>query len=297
MSAASFLPVGDSVVVALRLGGFALLLVTFVFALLNLRLAQDSPRRRLAVGASVTAVAVIFALVAYVAVRPAHEGAPVPTAFALNLSESGVSQVSERTVTPDSVDQEHAMDVAVQLDEQGDEVEGGAGNALVTAAQDAGYEPRSGLSPDWDAAMVTEAAGIYFVTVPLLGTDIPELTKVVFSHDNGTTTVVEMSARFSDVAHAQLDVWQNGAHTDAITAENPELMEADGSVAQVGWWDRLNSCLSSAGIHWAVITLVSAACAAACVVTAGTACLLCISAVIGGSSGTIAGCIQQASRG
>lgn len=60
------------------------------------------------------------------------------------------------------------------------------------------------------------------------------------------------------------------------------------------WWGNFNQCLSNAGIAAWVITGISIACAAVCVVTAGLGCIACLGAAFAGFSGTVSFCITTA---
>lgn len=62
------------------------------------------------------------------------------------------------------------------------------------------------------------------------------------------------------------------------------------------WWGNFNQCLSNAGIAAWVITALSIACAAICVVTAGAGCLVCLGAGSAGVSFTVTFCIGMANH-
>ncbi|MBD5382582.1 hypothetical protein ACR8AL_14840 [Clavibacter sepedonicus] len=62
------------------------------------------------------------------------------------------------------------------------------------------------------------------------------------------------------------------------------------------WWGNFNECLSNAGIAAWVITGISIACAAICVVTFGAGCLVCLGAASAGFSGTVTFCIGMANH-
>lgn len=57
------------------------------------------------------------------------------------------------------------------------------------------------------------------------------------------------------------------------------------------WWGNFNECLSSAGIAAWVVTGIAIACAAICIITIGTGCLVCLGAASAGYSGTVSSCI------
>ncbi len=57
-------------------------------------------------------------------------------------------------------------------------------------------------------------------------------------------------------------------------------------------WKKLNSCLNSIGISWAILAVISVACSAACATM--VACAPCIAAMAGFTGGTITGCVKRA---
>jgi len=57
----------------------------------------------------------------------------------------------------------------------------------------------------------------------------------------------------------------------------------------------LNSCLSSEGIPWAVIAIVSSVCTGVCIFTAMIGCVACIALVIDGSTATAGACVAHCS--
>lgn len=171
------------------------------------------------------------------------------------------------------------------------EVEGATRERLVDAVEDAAYVPFSGLAMDYPAATVEVHDGTRYVTVPLLGTDLPEVSKVTFVVGGGVTQVVEMASRMVDPSTVELRMWQDGRQTENVRLSNPEV--ADGGIAQVGVdWRKLNSCLNSIGINWAVLAVISVACAAACATM--VACAPCIAAMAGWTGGSIGACVKRA---
>ncbi|MFI6076040.1 hypothetical protein ACIA5C_31270 [Actinoplanes sp. NPDC051343] len=58
-------------------------------------------------------------------------------------------------------------------------------------------------------------------------------------------------------------------------------------------WSKLNNCLASMGIPWAVITLLSVACGIACALTAGFACAACLLEAGAGTLSTIQYCLSK----
>lgn len=288
LNVASMLPALEPGAAIMRIAALGALMV----ALALVAVKNKTRRPRIAFTVAV-AVAVICSVFAYNTVRATAEVPPIPSAFELKLEESSLRPVSERTVVVGEEDSEHVIDTAVSAAENSTAIECARADALLSAARGSDYTPRSGLVPNWDAGTVTRMAGTHYVTVPLTGTDLPEITRLVFVHDANGTQVIEMAADVVDATHAHLDMWENGAMKTSVTAEDPSTA----NVAQAGFkWTKFNDCLSGSGIHGWTIALLSGVCGAVCVGTAGTACGICLAAVIGGSAGTIMGCVQVASR-
>lgn len=63
------------------------------------------------------------------------------------------------------------------------------------------------------------------------------------------------------------------------------------------WWNCMNSCLSFNGVPLYLITGLSIVCGAVCVMTAGLACGICISAALGAYSGVGALCLGACADG
>lgn len=64
-------------------------------------------------------------------------------------------------------------------------------------------------------------------------------------------------------------------------------------LAAAGKLDCVNSCLGNAGLPLYLITLLGAACAVGCAITAGLGCFICVSAVFGSYLGVGAACLQK----
>jgi hypothetical protein len=66
----------------------------------------------------------------------------------------------------------------------------------------------------------------------------------------------------------------------------------DSSKANAVSFSCLNRCLSNAGVPFALLGLIGAACAVACAFTAGLGCAACLGFVLGGYGGVIAACLR-----
>jgi hypothetical protein len=103
-----------------------------------------------------------------------------------------------------------------------------------------------------------------------------------------------------DEKSGRVQSWVNGvpnvdqivtAQADRAASSNPMMSRA---YKKGDWWGNFNQCLSNAGIAAWVITGISIACAAVCVVTAGLGCIACLGAASAGFSGTVSYCITTA---
>jgi hypothetical protein len=135
-----------------------------------------------------------------------------------------------------------------------------------------------------------------YISVPLQSEGIQELTKVSFVYDGTQTTVVEMVASVIDESHAGVRVWQNGAIVKDVQVHDPSLdTTGNASVLSVGFsMSKLKNCLNNAGVSAWLVALIGATCAVVCAATVGAACLPCVVAILGFTSGSIAGCVYLA---
>lgn len=163
----------------------------------------------------------------------------------------------------------------------------------VSAAREAGYSARSGLRPDWAGATAYTYEGADVVSVPLLGTDVPEMTKLSFVTVDGETTITEMASAMTSATVVHFAMWQDGQLTKNVDLTQGTEAEQASSVGTYGLdWKRLNNCLNSIGISWAVIAVLGVACGAACATM--VLCAPCLAAAAGFTTGTIAKCVSNA---
>ncbi|UUN27927.1 hypothetical protein [Streptomyces sp. FIT100] len=155
------------------------------------------------------------------------------------------------------------------------------------------------------SSLVTEGATVYKfkngntqVAVPISGQVVGASLNVVYDASGKLIETLEMQLVHDDkTGHAQ--VWRDGALT-ADKIINAADLPKDLSVKQsqpstFGFsWSKLNNCLASAGISSWTLALIGTACAAACVGTAGAACVPCITAAGGLGAGTVWFCIGKA---
>ncbi|MEV6236870.1 hypothetical protein [Lentzea sp. NPDC051838] len=156
-------------------------------------------------------------------------------------------------------------------------------------------------------AYTSKGGGPSILRLPLAGPSLarPSVLGVTFDPGSGAvlfTTEMLITGAADNSAH--VTVWNNGELAlNKITTADGQVRESDAAppvafaAASDGFWSRLNDCLASLGIGWAVVTAIAVACSAACVVSAGTGCLLCILAAAGITNANIAGCVAEASQG
>lgn len=149
--------------------------------------------------------------------------------------------------------------------------------------------------------------GPSILRLPLAGANLAKASVlgITFNPDNGAViSTSEMLISGKENNSAQVSVWTDGRLSlNKIASAEGEIRDADTALpanlaaAADGFWSRLNDCLASLGIGWAVVAAISVACSIACVASAGTGCLLCILAAAGVTNANIAGCVAQASQG
>ena len=184
----------------------------------------------------------------------------------------------------------HLVQLASQLRAEG----GSRGSSAVSAAREKGYSVRSGLEPDWAGASAYSYEGADVVSVPLLGTDVPEMTKLSFvtvdgedgDHRDGIRHDVDHRGALRHVAGRSADQ-ERGPHAGirrgagVVDRDVRPRLEAAEQLAS-----------SSIGISWAVIAVLGVACGAACATM--VLCAPCLAAAAGFTTGTIAKCVSNA---
>ncbi|MEU5810188.1 hypothetical protein [Streptomyces sp. NPDC047718] len=136
------------------------------------------------------------------------------------------------------------------------------------------------------------------VSVPITGQVVGASLNVVYNSSGKVAETLEMQLTHDDTTgHAQ--VWRNNTLTaDKIikAADLPKGLESrPGQATTFGFsWSKLNNCLASAGVSSWTLALIGTACAAACVGTAGAACVPCLTAAGGLGAGTVWFCVGKA---
>lgn len=294
---ASFLLNGHAFSGVLRMGAAALSVTALVFALRHTSKRSVSHQHGPSPRGKILIAFMVGAIATYGAVNAESQGPQLPEAFEITLAETTTNAlpVTQTTFEPSEEELEALVAEAAETAEEIRDITGGQSEQLVSAAQHAGYQTRSGQSLNWAAATTQSHRGVFLITTPLLGEVLPEISKVVFMYRHGNTTVVEMVGRMLDEATVHLDVWQDGAHVQNVDMVNPSISES-GEFAQVFSWSELNRCLSNAGIAWWILSAIAVTCAAVCAATAGFGCAVCIAGLAGGNVGMATACVQRAMR-
>lgn len=123
---------------------------------------------------------------------------------------------------------------------------------------------------------------------------------VVFGAKEEVVGYTQMTFTPVSDTSGRVQSWINGVPSvdQVVSAQSdPEPTQAElmsRGYKKGDWWGNFNQCLSNAGIAAWVITGISIACAAVCVVTAGLGCVACLGAASAGFSGTVSFCVTTA---
>ncbi|MFF4103987.1 hypothetical protein [Streptomyces sp. NPDC001903] len=156
-----------------------------------------------------------------------------------------------------------------------------------------------------DSSLVMQGATVYAfkngntqVSVPIGGQVLGASLNAVYDASGKLVETLEMQLTHDDTT-GRARVWRNGALTADKTIKAADLPEDLGvrqpQLSTFGFsWSKLNNCLAGAGVSSWTLALIGTACAAACVGTAGAACVPCITAAGGLGAGTVWFCIGKA---
>lgn len=256
--------------------------------------AEEGARRRGGTGIALVAVAAAFAVAAIGTVRATDQGSSSLSALAFEPSATAQTlAVSNQTVDLSDEALEPVVTDVAETASALSELESGAKAEAVENVRSLEYAPQSGLEPYYSEASVYEYEDAVVVSVPLKGTNLPEVTKITFMTVGDRTSVIELRSELVSETEVAFSMWQDGVQTHNAVLENPDGTATDSGVQRAGVdWQVLNDCLAGAGINWAILAVISTACAAACATM--VLCAPCISAMAGWTGGTIAGCVEIA---
>ncbi|WP_164001170.1 hypothetical protein [Pyxidicoccus caerfyrddinensis] len=170
--------------------------------------------------------------------------------------------------------------------------------------------------PDGSAADVSQAqvyrlaAGATLVRVPITGLTAGSAVGYAFDANRRLTQTVEIHLIEHSATSGQARVWIDGrqvldrqitekdkeAAANTLATASLRLETGDANARALGLnWGKFEDCLNSAGIASWVISSLSTICSAACLVTAGAGCILCIAAAGGLTAGVVKACVDRAS--
>lgn len=273
LQALAFVVPGDGFTLTFRMVG-ALMLVAALFLGLKDRLEN---KNLLAVGIGLIACLTAIALVA----TQSH------TAQAAELDN--YSSVKSETVTYKEPD----LNAIAATSKALVELTGVDLEEQVLSAKAVKYSPKSGATPMWADAQAYTLESKTIVAVPL-ESGLSRVNKILFIWENGKLVTQEVYGEILADNKVQVRLWNDGKLSANKTIVNPNA-GSNGEIQPLGMnWGKLNQCLNSIGINWAVLAVISVACGWACALTAGAGCIYCLSAATGWTGGSISACVYEA---
>ncbi|WP_158866131.1 hypothetical protein [Leifsonia sp. AG29] len=176
-----------------------------------------------------------------------------------------------------------------------------ATEALLGWVAEAGVKPSAGLSLDTGGAVAWRVSeDVRLLRLPVaLGQGVLSQSSLTVMFANDDTVVGSSEWVFTphSANSGRVQSWLNGSLVidQTVSAPDSDAPRITSMAYKKGdWWGNFNQCLSNAGVAAWVITGISIACAAVCVVTAGIGCIACLGAASAGFSGTVSYCITTA---
>ena len=153
---------------------------------------------------------------------------------------------------------------------------------LVEVASDH-HDVKGVAAPELAAPQVIDLGASYIVRSSISADGVDPLSSysVMLDHAGALQGTMEYLLRGDGFGGGRLDVWKDGVltHSDSITSSQAASAVSGAQMqinASPGFWSKLNSCLAGQGVSAWALALIAGACALACAVTAGAACILCI---------------------
>ncbi|MFJ7903548.1 hypothetical protein ACIQ6V_24155 [Streptomyces sp. NPDC096198] len=230
---------------------------------------------------------------ALIGTTAAQSNSFAPAAFASASTDSGLSPEAASLV-----------DKVQELKKQSSVLEGEQAQAWVNRVKAAVDSKEITAHLQAGSSLAFEHATVYAfkdgktqVAVPISDQVVGASLNAVYDSSGKLLNTLEMQLTHDDkTGHAQ--VWRNGSlEADKViqAADLPSVGTQQGPIAARGFsWHKFNSCLSNAGVSSWTLALIATACAGACVGTAGTACVPCITAAGGLGAGTVWFCVGKA---
>ncbi len=184
-----------------------------------------------------------------------------------------------------------------------DELPASEREAAVRRAALDDHRTSSGATLDGSTATVLANGSGSVVRIGLKGAGLETISSrsSFFDAAGRLTTTVEFAFRGDGEGGGSLEVWQDrelrfSKSITAAEAEKSVALAAQQSRASAGFRAKLNDCLSKQNVNAWALAILAGVCGAACIVTAGTACAVCIGASIGFPTGVVASCVVRASQ-
>ncbi|RSM69427.1 hypothetical protein DMB66_10500 [Actinoplanes sp. ATCC 53533] len=152
-----------------------------------------------------------------------------------------------------------------------------------------------------DPVVWRDASGARAVHLPYTGTAArPSGLTVMFDAEGNRTGTSEQVYQVPSANSATVAAWVNGVlrgsvlvdASGAVTPSAKAPATTDARALQSTFYERLNNCLSAAGIPSAIITAIGIACSFICVGTVGLGCFACLGAAAGGFAAIVEFCIE-----
>ncbi|WP_058044354.1 hypothetical protein [Streptomyces roseifaciens] len=157
------------------------------------------------------------------------------------------------------------------------------------------------------SSLAAEQASVYRfdsgntqVSLPISGQVRGASVNAVYDSAGKLVESLEMQLTH-DETKGLAQVWRDGVLSNSRTITAAELpkdlpaeAKAGGPVMRGFSFKKLNSCLANAGVSSWTLALLGTACGAACVGTAGAACVPCLTAAGGLGAGTVWFCVGKA---
>ncbi len=228
-------------------------------------------------------------------------------ALIATLSVAPASATTADTLVQPSTDAvQQAVLNAQEVTAGWEELPAGRTQSLV-AANATSLETESGLALESAGAEGWKIdRNTLLVRVPIAegqGVIAPSAVTLFLTKNGRVTSVVESTFTPTSETTGLVQAWVNGSQQVNQNVGEPIASSASSTgitpMAAFGsgaWWQALNTCLANQGVPAWIVTGLSIICAAACAVTAGVGCVLCIAAAAGFSSGVVYACVDYANR-
>lgn len=249
-------------------------------------------KRTLAAITAAVAAAITFTVPAHAAAPPDELFSSAQTAFAVPMSQPASTRVEPTRVlegelrgTHGTTSSWHALDAATT-------------RLLATKHVDSSSEALSlhlAGAQAWDIDQDTR-----LLRIPVeagQGVLVESSVNVFFDSAGIVIGKVEFSFISVSADSGQVRTWLDGRLlVDQVVSASDTPESIAPAYKKGDWWGNFLLCMNTAGVAGWLVTAISIACGAICVVTAGAGCLVCLAAAAGTAGGTVGACIEIANR-